>query len=147
MRCGQPLHRDREDVPRAPLGLVPRLALDLLQPQRGLVAGLLLDVRDEDLLGLRGAQSRDPLQFAPLDALRALELLGLLLDVALAVLEGLKPPVDVGSLHPEGLGLAQGALLHPRDLRAASLKLVAGAPRRRALAAIVACGRMPPPGL
>ena len=134
----KPLHRHREDVPRPALGLVSRLALDLLQPQRGLMAGLLLDVRYQDLLCLRGAQARDPLQLAPLDALGALELLGLLLDVALAILEDLKPPFDVGSLHLQGLDLAEGALLHARDLGAASLKLVVGTPPHAALAAIVA---------
>ena len=45
--------------------------LDLLQPERRLVAGLLLDVGDQQLPRLRGAQPRDPLQLAPLHALGA----------------------------------------------------------------------------
>ena len=74
----EPLHRDREDVAGAALGLALGLRLDLLQPHPGLVAGLLLDLGEQQLLGLRGAQPRDPLQLAPLDPLGLLQLLGLL---------------------------------------------------------------------
>ena len=126
----QPLHRDREDVARAALGLVLGLGLDLLQPQPGLMAGLLLDVGEQQLLGLRGAQPRDPLQLAPLDPLGALQLLGLLREVALAVLERLQPPLEVGALDLQRLRLPQGPLLHPRDLGPARLELIRGRGQR-----------------
>jgi hypothetical protein len=140
------LHRHREDVPGAALRLVSRLALDLLQPERGLVACLLLDVGDEELLRLRGAQARDPLELAALHPLGAFELLGLLLDVSLAVLERARAPLDVCPPHLQGLGLPQRPLLHPRDLRAAGLKLIARSPAAWPLAPIV-CRGSPPPRL
>ena len=96
--------------------------------QAGLMPGLLLDVGEQQLLGLRGAQPRDPLQLAPLHALGALQLLGLLGEVALAVLERLQAPLQLGVLDLQRLRLTQGALLHPRDLGPARLELI----RRRA---------------
>jgi hypothetical protein len=52
MPGGQPLHGHRENVPGAALGLPPRLLIDLLQPHAGLVAGLLLHIGEQHLLGL-----------------------------------------------------------------------------------------------
>ena len=128
----QPGHGDRQDVARAALGLRAGLGLDLLQAHAGLVLCLLLDLGDEHLLGLRGAEAGEPLQLAALDPLCLLELLGLLGEVALAVAERLRAPVDVGALDGKRLGLAQGALLHPRDLLAAGSELVGdGAVRGR----------------
>ena len=129
---GEPLHGHREDVARAALGLGPGLLLDLLQAQPGLVPGLLLDLGDQQLLRLRGAEAGEPLELAPLDPLCLLELLGLLGEVALAVLERLRATLEVGALDRQRLGLAQGALLHPRDLLAPGAKLVAGAGAVRA---------------
>ncbi len=124
VRRGQPLHRDREDAAGTALGLALRLLLDLPQAQPGLVAGLLLDLGDEQLLRLGGAEARDPLELAPLDPLGLLQLLDLLLEVALAVVERLRPALQVGALHLERLGVAKRPLLHPRDLLAAGLELV-----------------------
>src|SRR5204863_2702850 len=100
---GKPLHRDGQDVACSALGLVTRLALDLLKPERGLVARLLLDVRDEQLLRLRRTQTRYPVELAPLNPLGPLELLRLLLHVALAVLEGLDAALQVRPPHFEVL--------------------------------------------
>ena len=55
---GQALHGGREDAARPPLGLALGLLLDLPQRQAGLVPRLLLDLGDQELLGLGGAQAR-----------------------------------------------------------------------------------------
>jgi hypothetical protein len=52
------LHRDGEDVAGATLGIAGGLLLDLLDPQAGLVSRLLLDLGDQHLLRLRGAEAR-----------------------------------------------------------------------------------------
>ena len=122
----EPLHRDGEDVARPPLGLGVRLLLDLLQPQAGLVLGLLLDLGNQQLLRLRGRQPREPLELAALDALGLLQLLGRVIEVALAVVERLHSPLEVGALDGQRLGLAERSLLHPGDLLTACPKLVAG---------------------
>ena len=116
----------------------PGLLLDLLQPQAGLVPCLLLDLGDQQLLRLRGAQAREPLELAALHALRLLQLLDLLGQVALAVLERLQAAIEVGPLDRQRLGLEQRPLLHPGDLLAPSAQLVgrarpvgAGGGRRR----------------
>src|SRR4051794_15216683 len=111
------------------------------------MARLLLDVGNEELFRLRGAESRDPLELAPLNPLGALELLGLLLHVALAVFERLKAPIEVPPLNLEGLGLSKRTLLHSRDLRAARLQLIRRpSARARALSPVVS-RRTPPPRL
>ncbi len=122
----EPVHGDGEDAARASLGLRGGLGLDLLQAQAGLVAGLLLDLRDQEVFRLRSAEPGDALQLAPLDPLCLLELLGLLDEVALAVLQRLQTALDVGSLDGERLGLQQRPLLHPGDLLAPGAELVGG---------------------
>src|SRR5215211_1636722 len=128
---GEPLHCDREDVPRPPLGLHFRLRLDLLQPQSRLLLGLLLDLGDQELLRLRRAQSGEAFELTALEPLRLLELLGLLRQVPLAVLEHLEAPIDVRVLDGQRLELAQGPLLHARDLLAAGTQLAVHARRGR----------------
>ncbi len=90
--------------------------------------GILLDVGEQQLPGLRGAQPRDALQLASLHALGALQLVGLLGEVALAVIQRPQAPLQLGVPNLQRLGLTQGALLHSRDLGPACLELV----RRRA---------------
>ena len=92
--AGEPPHRDREDVARPAIGLAPALLLDLDQRAAGLVAGVVLDVGDQQLLGLRGGQAREPLELLALDALLPLQLLGLPLEVALAILQRLLAPLE-----------------------------------------------------
>ena len=95
-----------------------------LQRQAGLVARLVLDVREQHLLRLRGGEPGDPLELAALARASPLQLLGLLLEVALAILERLHAALELGALDLERLGLAQRPLLHPRDLLAAGAQLV-----------------------
>ena len=97
------LHRDREDAPRAALGLALGLLLDLHQAQARLMASLLLDLGQQQLLGLRRAEARDPLQLAPLHPLLALQLLALLGDVSLAVVQGLGATLQSARCAPSGL--------------------------------------------
>ncbi len=75
---GKPARRDGQDVAGAPVPLALGLVLDLADLERGLVLRLLLDVGQEHLLCLRGAEARDALELTPLDALGLLQLLVLL---------------------------------------------------------------------
>ena len=135
VRAGEPAHRDREDVARPAVGLALRLLLDLDQGPAGLVARVVLDVGDQQLLGLGGRQPREALELLALHLLLPLQLLGLAVEVALAVLERLLAPLDVGELQPCLLGVVEGALLQPGDLLAARLQVgrlrLASLPPRR----------------
>ena len=124
VRRREALHRDREDVAGAALGLLLGLGVDALDRQPGLVAGLLLDLLHEDLLGLRDREAGDLLELAALDLLRALELVELLLEVSLAVVERLAAALELGELDVDRLGVSQRLLLHARDLRAAGAQLL-----------------------
>ena len=55
---GEALHRDGEDAAHAALGVALGLVLDLAQDLDRVVAGLVLDLLDEQLLGLRRAHAR-----------------------------------------------------------------------------------------
>jgi hypothetical protein len=91
-----------------------------------LVAGLPLHIGDQELLRLRAAQPRDSFELASLDALGPLQLLGLLIEIPLAVLERLLAPNEIRSLQLQRLCLAERLLLHPRQLLAARLELIRG---------------------
>ena len=122
--CRQALHRDGEDVAGAPLGLDLRLLLDLAQAQARLLLRLLLDLGDEHLLRLGRAQTGEALELTALNALRLFQVLGLLDQVALTVLEHLLAALELRALDGDRVGLAQGTLLHPRDLLAPGAELV-----------------------
>ncbi len=121
---GQPSGRDGQDVAGPPVALALGLVLDLADLQRSLVLRLLLDIGEEHLLRLRGAQARDALQLKALDPLGLLQLLVLLGYVAFAVLQRLHAPVDVRLTKGDGFRLSQRELFHPGDLRPPGLELV-----------------------
>ena len=89
-----------------------------MQDPARLVSRILLDVGDQHLLGLGGGQPRQPLQLLALHLLLPLQLLGLAVEVALAVGEGALATLDVGELQPCSLGVVEGAFLQPCDLLA-----------------------------
>ena len=60
--------------------------------------------------------AREPLELAALDALGLFQLLGRVIEVALAVVERLRSALEVGALDGQRLGLAERSLLHPGDL-------------------------------
>jgi hypothetical protein len=104
---GQPLHHDGEDVAHAPLGVALGLALDLAQPAGGVVAGLVLHLLEEDLLGLRGRQAGRPLELAHLLVLRGAQL-------RLARLQPLRVVLELG-----GASVEVAAAVHEPLLQAA----------------------------
>src|SRR4029077_19408186 len=61
---GEPLHADGEDVAHASLGIALGLLLDLPDSPRGVVAGLVLDLLEQELLGARRRQPRHLLESA-----------------------------------------------------------------------------------
>ena len=63
-----------EDAARAAVGVVAGLLLDLADQPGAVVAQLVLELAQQDLLGLPGAQARHPLELAQLLALGLLEL-------------------------------------------------------------------------
>src|SRR5918992_2400374 len=134
MGRGEALHRHREDVARAPLSLALGLLLDLLQLDARLSLRFALDVGDQELLRLSDAQARDLLQLASLHPALALQLLGLLVQGALAIRERLAAALQIRALNLKRLGLAQRALLHPGDLLAPRAKLLGQARLDRLLA-------------
>ena len=143
------LNGDREDAARPPLRLAPRLLLELDEAEARLAARLALDVGEQQVLRLARAEPGDALEHATLNPLRPLQLLRLELEIALAILEHLRTTLEVGLLDSERLPLAQRLLLHPRDLRAACLKLRVGSGRGIRLRALGLGGHRagaPPPG-
>ena len=102
------LHRDGEDRAHAPLGVALGLLLDLTQPAGGVVACAVLDVAQQALLGLRGAQSGDPLQRGLLVALTQRELLALGLERPCLLVQLACAPVQLP-------GTFARALLEPAD--------------------------------
>ena len=59
---GEPLHHDGEDVAHAPVGVALGLLLDLAHEPRRVVPDLVLEVLEQELLGLAGAEPGDALQ-------------------------------------------------------------------------------------
>ncbi len=124
------LHRDGEDSAGAAFRLQLRLLLHSLQGQRRLVASLVLDLLDEDLARLGGAEAGYPLQLAQVLALCLLELGGAVLEVSLAVVERLVAPLQLAQLGLHRLQLAQRPLLHADDLGPTQVQLVVDLVRR-----------------
>ena len=79
------LHAGGEDAARAPVGVALGLLLDLADQAGAVVAQLVLELAQQDLLGLAGAQAGQPLELAHLVVLRLLQLRRALLEVARAV--------------------------------------------------------------
>ena len=63
---GHALHAGGEDAAGAAVGVVAGLLLHLADQPRAVVAELVLQLAQEDLLGLAGAEPRHPLQLAEL---------------------------------------------------------------------------------
>jgi hypothetical protein len=133
MLRGKPLGGNGEDVARPALGLVLGLLLDPAQGQTRLVARLLLDLGDQQLLRLGGREPRDPLELAQLVLAGLLQFLGLLGKRALAVVERADPALEIFALNLDRMRVAKRPLLHPRDLCASRLQL-AGTATSAALA-------------
>src|SRR5439155_18568288 len=70
----QALHGDGEDRPHAPLRVALRLLLDVTDDPGGVVARLVLDLLQECVLGLSGAQPGGALQRAGVLLAQGLEL-------------------------------------------------------------------------
>src|SRR5215211_602864 len=85
MAARHPLHDSREDVPGAAVGVPLRLLLDLTDQPRALVAELVLELAEQDLLRLRCAEPRQPLELPKLFAPGLLQLVAVLLQVPLPV--------------------------------------------------------------
>src|SRR5215211_7482308 len=90
-----PLHDRREDAPGPPVGIALGLLLDLPDEPRALVLELVLQLAQQDLLGLAGAEPGEALELADLLALRLLQRESVLLDVTAAVLERALPLVEL----------------------------------------------------
>ena len=113
-----PLHDGREDAPRPPLGVLLGLVFYLANELGALVADLVLELAQQDLLGLTRAEAREALQLAQLLALRLLEGGAVLLEVALSVVEG-----SLGELGAAGAQLLLDALNVGNSSRARFLSL------------------------
>src|SRR5688572_20433918 len=124
MAAGDTLHDRREDVARSAVRVAAGLLLDVADHHRALVAHLVLELLEEDLLGLADAQARDSLQLPQLALARLLELLRLILEVALAVLERALPPLQLAQPDVDRLFLGQDALLRARQLHPPLAELV-----------------------
>src|SRR5579875_1238928 len=123
-----PLHAHREDVAHPPLGLALGLLLDLANSLGGIVARLVLDLLEQQLLRPRCREAGDALELArELGALvlelRAptLELIPLALELAAVMRDSRSELLDLG--------------LAPAHLGAATLELLIHLRRRRRLSA------------
>ena len=90
-----PLHHGREDAAGAPVGVGAGLLLHLADQPGALVAQLVLELLQEDLLGLPGGESRHPLELTDLVALGLLQLIAADVEVAPAVVQR---ALEVGEL-------------------------------------------------
>ena len=99
------------------------------------MAGLVLHLLEQHLLGLRCAQTGDPLELAQVLALAFLEQLALVVELAVAVVEPLLAPAQLGQLGVDRLLLGDHSFLDADDLAAAleqvGLEFVAGHGGRR----------------
>jgi hypothetical protein len=150
---GHALHDGGEDAARATVGVVARLLLDLTDQPRALVAQVILQLAHHDLLRLAGAQACHALELAQLIALRRLQFLADVLEVALAVVERALALVQPLAMQLERALLGAQALLQAGELRAAGPQLVldlfTGCASRPGLAAgrtLAAFGRGERPG-
>src|SRR5215212_5088299 len=145
MAAGNSLHHRREDVAGAAVGLLLGLLLHLANHTGAVVAELVLELSQQYLARLPGAQPGDLLELPDLVAPGLLELLAVAVDVALAVVQRPFALPELLAAQLERLLLCQHALLEPCQLRAPDAQLVfervaplrgslgigRGAPRRR----------------
>jgi hypothetical protein len=113
---GDPLDGEGDDLAGAAVGLLPRLLLEVPDQTHGVALGVLLDLLDQDRLGLAGGHGRDLLQPAPVLVGGGLQLLPGRLDGLLAVVEGRLAPVEQGDLGLHALLLGDHPLLAPLQL-------------------------------
>ena len=84
----------------------------------------MLDIGDQQVLGLGLGQARKPLELTALHLLLALDLIPLRGDVSLTIGESLLTTLHLRGTEPERLLLTQRLLLHPGDRRPAGAELV-----------------------
>jgi hypothetical protein len=113
---GQTLHDGREDRPGAAVGVALGLLLDLPDRASLLVAQLVLELAEQDLLGLGRRQARDALQLPQLAGTGLLQLHRGDVEVALAVVEPRLAVADLREPRVDGGLLGMQALLLTRDL-------------------------------
>src|SRR6185437_7035550 len=106
-----------------PFILVPRLFLDLPDEPGAVVAQRVLELLQQDLARLAGAQTGDALELTNVLLLRLLELVRLDLEVAGAVVERALLAAHLRKLQVERLLLAEEPLLDAGQLGAAGVEL------------------------
>ncbi len=116
---GDPLHHDGEDVADAAVGVALGLLLDPAHELGRLVADLVLEVLQQQLLGLRGGDAGEPLELVLVVAAAGGDGGRLGLQRRRAILEPALAPREVGALLVERLLLAEDPLLDADDLGAA----------------------------
>src|SRR5581483_5930783 len=111
-----PLDCDRHDLARSLFTLLPGPLLDL--PNRGhrLALGVVDDLAHERLLGLLSGHPRHRLELRPMLLRGLLELLANALELPVAIVELLGPPIHLRKLSLEGLLPLAEPLLLPLDL-------------------------------
>src|ERR671925_189008 len=100
----------------APGGVAPGLLLHLTHEPRALVAKLVLQLTQEDLLGLGGAEPGEPLELAYLLPLRLLQLLPGVIEIALPIGQRALPLGQLARLQFERLLLGPQPFFEPGDL-------------------------------
>ncbi len=114
---GEPLHDDGEDVADAAVGVALGLLLDLAHEPRRVVADLVLELLEQELLGLRGGQPGDALELARVAVAGG----GGLLD---ALVQELLAGVEFGGARVQGLLARDQPLLQAPDLLAARVGVI-----------------------
>ena len=117
------LHHDAQDVADAAIGVALGLLLDLAHLAGALVADLVFQLAQQDLLRLRGAQAGDALELAHV-ALAQVD------DLGLVLLDGRLAGGERRALLVERCLLRQQALLEPHHLGAPLLEVGVCAGRR-----------------
>jgi hypothetical protein len=100
---GDPLDGQGDDLARAAVGLLPCLLLEVADQAHGVALGVLLDLLDEEGLGLGGGHGRDLLEAAAVLLGGGLELGPGRLQGLLAVVQGDLAAVEQGRLGVEAL--------------------------------------------
>jgi hypothetical protein len=113
----EPLHADRQDVAHAPLGIALGRLLDLTDAACRIVAGLVLDLLEQQLLGACRRQAGDPLervrQLLPFCA----QALPLALQLGLATRQGVLTAGECGGPLGGVLVSSRSGRGRPRDRR------------------------------